>query len=41
MLLYDTDYLDKGVFESLQYDCIELLKLLTSIIKKSKANINN
>ena len=32
-------YLKKAEFESIYQDCIELIKLLTSIIKKSKVNI--
>lgn len=35
-LLHETDYLDKNQFISINNDCIELIKLLTSIIKQSK-----
>ncbi len=35
-LLYETDYLTKTQFDSLKEDIVELLKLLTSIIKSSK-----
>jgi len=38
-LLGQSGYLRKIEFESIYQDCIELIKLLTSIIKKSKANI--
>ena len=37
-LLYETDYITQSEFESIHTDCIELLKLLTSIIKSSKTN---
>ena len=40
-LLSQSDYIDEKAFLSIAADCIELLKLLTSIIKTSKANINN
>lgn len=35
-LLHETDYLDKNQFISINNDCVELIKLLTSIIKQSK-----
>jgi TIGR02436 family protein len=35
-LLHETDYLDENQFISINNDCIELIKLLTSIIKQSK-----
>ena len=35
-LLHDTDYISDEQFESLNADCSELLKILTSIIKTSK-----
>jgi four helix bundle protein len=35
-ILQATGYLDKSQFESLNSDCIELIKLLTSAIKKLK-----
>lgn len=44
LLLQETDYLTKEQFESLNNDCTEILKLLTSIIKSTKYNqqqINN
>ncbi|MGL5895113.1 MAG: four helix bundle protein, partial [Bacteroidales bacterium] len=34
-LLFETDYISKSQFESIQKDNIELLRLLTSIIKSS------
>jgi four helix bundle protein len=35
-LLYATNYLDDTQYESINLDCAELIKLLTSIIKKLK-----
>ena len=35
-LLYEADYITKEQFESICPDCIELIKLLTSIIKTAK-----
>ena len=40
-LLYQTEYLNQELFESIHKDAIELLKLITSILKTSKTNINN
>ena len=37
-LLKETDLIGKDEFESLNNDCIELIKLLTAIIKKAKSN---
>jgi four helix bundle protein len=37
-LLHQADYLDETGFCSINQDCTELLKLLTAIIKTSKAN---
>lgn len=37
MLLNDTEYLSKSEFDSLQKDCVEILKLLISIVKSTKA----
>ena len=34
-LLFETDYLSKSQFDSIVFDCTELLKLLTSIVKSS------
>lgn len=39
-LLYETDYIDKKTFDSISNDCLELIKLLTSIIKSTKRNNN-
>ncbi len=36
-LLYHSEFIDKGDYESIVVDCRELLKLLISIIKTSKA----
>ncbi|MDO9154614.1 MAG: four helix bundle protein [Paludibacter sp.] len=35
-LLHETDYLDNNQFISINNDCLEIIKLLTSIIKQSK-----
>ena len=35
-LLYDTEYISTEQFDSIMADCLELLKLLTSITKKQK-----
>jgi len=40
-LLKETDYLSIKEFESLIADAIEIIKLITSIIKSTKSNINN
>lgn len=40
-LLYNTEYLSKTQFESINTDAVELIKLLTSIIKSAKATINH
>ena len=40
-LLYQTEYINSIQFESIHNDCVELLKLLTAIIKSSKRNLNN
>lgn len=41
-LLHATDYLDDKMFDSLNNDCVELIKMLTAIIKtlKEKQTIN-
>jgi four helix bundle protein len=39
LLLYKTDYLAKDAFEPISKDVDELIRLLTSIIKTTKANI--
>ncbi|MGK7902977.1 MAG: four helix bundle protein [Hormoscilla sp.] len=35
-LLHQSDYIDERSFKSIDQDCIELLKLLTSILKSTK-----
>lgn len=40
-LLNATEYITNIEFESINNDAIEILKLITSIIKTTKANINN
>ena len=37
-LLHESDYINDATFQSIQTDCTELIKLLTSIIKSSKHN---
>lgn len=37
-LLYKTDYLSDNEFTSIYNDCIELLKLLTSIVRTTRQN---
>lgn len=39
MLLKDSDYLDENSFESIHLDIVELIKLLTSIVKTSKERL--
>ncbi len=40
-LLEETGYLPDEQFQSINNDAVEIIKLLTSIIKATKANINN
>lgn len=40
-LMKITDYLSQTAFDSINEDAIEIIKLITSIIKKAKANINH
>ena len=40
-LLSETGYLSKEQFESINKDAVEIIKLITSIIKSVKSNINN
>jgi four helix bundle protein len=40
-LLSKTSYLSNEQFESINTDAVEIIKLITSIIKSTKANINN
>jgi four helix bundle protein len=37
-ILKDVSYIDDRMFKSLNKDCVELIKLLTSIIKTAKSN---
>ena len=39
-LLHEGDFIDQNSFESIYGDCIELIKLLTSIVKKTKETTN-
>lgn len=38
-ILNETDYIDKGLFESIYSDCTELIKILMSITKTQKGNL--
>lgn len=40
-LLKETEYLTQQQFESINNDAIEIIKLITTIIKTTKANINH
>ncbi|HRN72139.1 MAG TPA: four helix bundle protein [Ginsengibacter sp.] len=40
-LLKTTDYLTQEQFESINADAIEIIKIITTIIKTTKANINH
>ncbi|MCZ2102602.1 MAG: four helix bundle protein [Chitinophagales bacterium] len=40
-LLTETEYLNKEQFESINADAVEILKIITSIIKTTKTSINN
>lgn len=40
-LLKATDYLTNDEFESMNTDAVEIIKLITSIIKSIKSNISN
>ena len=37
-ILYETDYIDKKLYESINSDCEEIIKLLVSITKTQKNN---
>lgn len=41
MLLKDSAYIDTNSFESIYSECMELVKLLASIVKTSKTNAKN
>ena len=38
-LLYETNYIDEKLFNSLQADCDELIAILVSIVKTTKKNL--
>jgi len=38
-LMYETEFLNKSEFESLNNDAVELIKILTTIIKSTKQNL--
>ena len=38
-LLKETDYLNNGQYESVNKDAIEIIKMITSIIKTTKSNL--
>ena len=40
-LLKETEYMTKAQFENVQGDAVELIKMLTAILKTSKLNINH
>ncbi|MGB4205702.1 MAG: four helix bundle protein [Bacteroidales bacterium] len=40
-LLKETDYISSQQFESIHADAVEIIKLITSIIKSTKNNINH
>ena len=40
-LLYETNYIDEKLFDSLQSDCKELIAILVSIVKTTKINLLN
>jgi four helix bundle protein len=40
-LLKETDYLTNEQFESINTDAVEIIKLITAILKSAKSNINN
>lgn len=40
-LLHATGYLDDRAYLSMKTDCVEILKLLTSILKTARANTPN
>ena len=40
-LLFETEYITKFEFDSLNDDCLELIKLLVSITKTVKQNLDN
>jgi four helix bundle protein len=41
LLLKDSEYISQESFDSIRFDCVELIKLLTSIINTSKKKTTN
>lgn len=41
MLLKDSEYIDESSFNSIHADCVEVLKMLISIVKTSKKSVDN
>ena len=39
-LLVETDYIDQSQFESIYADCVELIKILTAILKSTDINLS-
>jgi four helix bundle protein len=39
MILHEGEFLDDKEFESINEDCVELIKILTAIVKTSKQNV--
>ncbi len=39
-LLVETNYIDQNQYESMNTDCVELIKILTAILKTSENNLN-
>ena len=39
MILHEGEFIDDNQFESMNNDCIELIKMLTAIVKTSKENV--
>ena len=40
MLLKDSEYIDESSFNSIHADCVEVLKMLISIVKTSKKSVD-
>ena len=40
-LLFETDYISKAQYDILYFKCVELIKLLTAIIKTAVSNLDN
>ncbi|MBA2494770.1 MAG: four helix bundle protein [Acidobacteria bacterium] len=39
MILHEGEFLDEKPYDSMNNDCVELIKMLTSIVKTSKENV--